>query len=256
VPGEVALYCVNPACPAQLVRNIEHFVSRSTLDIVGLGIKIVEQLVEEGLVKNVADLYTLKLVDLLELEGFAEKKAENLLVSIEASKQQSLSRLIFALGIKGVGAVVSEQLAQEFRSLDRLQTVTQEELETLEGIGPNIAQAIVDWFSLSANEQVLNQLKLVGMWPAAPARDETEISTVFEGMTFVITGTLDTLTRNEAKDYIQSMGGKVTSSVSSKTNYLVAGENAGSKLTKAQELGVEILDESALKALADRGRDD
>ena len=251
VPGEVALFCVNPACPAQLVRNIEHFVSRSTLDIVGLGEKIVEQLVDEGLVNNAADLYTLKLEDLLGLEGFAQKKAENILESIEASKQQPLSRLIYALGIKGVGAVVSEQLAQEYRSLDRLQTVTQEELESLEGIGPNIAQAIVDWFSLPANQKVLDQLKSVGMWPVAA--EEQVIGTALEGKTFVITGTLDSFTRDEARDYIQSFGGKVTSSVSTKTDYLVAGENAGSKLQKAQDLGVEILDESALRALAERG---
>jgi len=251
IPGEVALYCINPACPAQLVRNIEHFVSRSTLDIVGLGIKIVEQLVDEGLVNNAADLYDLKLDDLLGLEGFAQKKAENILESIEASKQQPLSRLIFALGIKGVGEVVSEQLAQEYHSLDRLQTVTQEELETLEGIGPNIAQAIVDWFSLPANQKVLDQLKSAGMWPVSA--EEQVMGTALEGKTFVITGTLEGFTRDEAKDYIQSFGGKVTSSVSSKTDYLVAGESAGSKLQKAQDLGVEVLDEFALRALAERG---
>jgi DNA ligase (NAD+) len=250
IPGEVALYCVNPECPAQLVRNIEHFVSRSTLDIVGLGIKIVEQLVSAGLVKNVADLYSLKKPDLLELEGFADKKADNLIESIQRSKQNPLSRLIFALGIKGVGEVVGEQLANEFSSLDRLSKVTQEELEELEGIGPNIAQAIVEWFSHPTHQKLLSQLRDAGMWPTMEFDKITPPeNSYFSGKTFVITGTLPGMSRQEAKAFISSLGGKVTSSVSSKTDFLLAGEKAGSKLTKAQELGIQILTEDEIKTL-------
>jgi DNA ligase (NAD+) len=251
IEGEVAIYCVNPACPAQLIRNIEHFVSRSTLDIVGLGIKIVEQLVHANLVGDVADLYTLNKEDLLKLEGFAEKKADNLLESIEASKSQPLSKFIFALGIRGVGEVVGNDLAREFHSVDALLGATTEDLEGIEGIGPNIAQAVVDWLSHPANRVILGKLKNAGMWPAVEASAaKDEMNQVFLGKTFVVTGTLEAFTRTEVKEFIAGMGGKVTSSVSAKTDYLVAGANAGSKLTKAQELGVQILSESELKEMA------
>ena len=251
IEDEVALYCVNPGCPAQLVRNIEHFVSRSTLDIVGLGIKIVEQLVHEGLVEDVADLYTLKKDQLLDLEGFAEKKAENLLESIEASKSRTLSKFIFALGIRGVGEVVGNDLANRYQSMENLQEATKEELEQIEGIGPNIAQAIVDWLSHPANQKVLKKLKEVGMWPAPDKRGEAEESeSPLADKIFVVTGTLEGFTRAEVKNLISKLGGKVTSAVSSKTDYLLAGENAGSKLTKAQELGIRIISENDLKELA------
>jgi DNA ligase (NAD+) len=248
--GEVAWYCVNPACPAQLVRNIEHYVSRSTLDIVGLGIKLVEQLVHEGLVADVADLYTLQREDLLQLEGFAEKKAENLLESIEASKERPLGRFIFALGIRGVGEVVGADLAHIFGDMDALAGTSVEELVEIEGIGPNIAQAVVDWFAHQANQRVLEKLKTAGMWPAVEQIEEGGIAQVFERLTFVVTGTLPGLSRNEAKEYIQQLGGKVTSSVSKKTSYLVVGENPGSKLEKAQQLGVPVIDEAGLRSLA------
>jgi len=248
--GEVAWYCVNAACPEQLVRNVEHFVSRGTLDIVGMGIKIVDQLVEERLIKDAADIYSLRREDLLELEGFAEKKADNLLDSIEASKSQSLSRLIFALGIRGVGGVVATDLARHYRDLDELSKASVAELETIEGIGPNIAEAIVDWFDRPANQKVLKKLRAAGMWPQAEHRDEGAPQPL-AGLTFVITGTLPNLSRQEAKEFIESRGGKVISSVSSKTDYLVAGESPGSKLDKAQELNVPILDEAALKDLGE-----
>ena len=251
VPGEVALYCVNPECPAQLIRNIEHFVSKSTLDIVGLGIKIVEQLISAGLVKNVADLYSLKEEDLLQLEGFADKKAENLVSAIQDSKQSPLSRLIFALGIKGVGEVVSEQLAHQYGSLDRLQAVRQEELEQLEGIGPNIAEAIVEWFAHPTHQKLLARLQEAGMWPVMETGGASTTSHTLLGKVFVITGTLPTMSRQEAKAYIQQYGGKVTSSVSSNTDYLLAGESAGSKLTKAEELGIPILTEEEIRKLAE-----
>jgi DNA ligase (NAD+) len=249
--GEVAWYCVNPACPAQLVRNIEHYVSRSTLDIVGLGIKLVEQLVAEGLVSDVADLYTLKREELLELEGFAEKKADNLLASIEESKRRPLGRFIFALGIRGVGEVVGNDLAQHFQSLDRLAEASEEELLGIEGIGPNIAQAILDWFDHPANQKVLRKLKQAGMWPAAEtlSPDDGNPQTLVD-LTFVVTGTLPNFSRNDAKAFIQAHGGKVTSSVSSKTSYVVVGENPGSKADKARELGIPVLDEAGLRSLA------
>ncbi len=254
VEGEVAWYCINPACPEQIIRNIQHFVSRSTLDIVGLGIKIVEQLVNEGLITDVADLYTLDPNELLALEGFGQKKVDNLLAGIEESKTKSLSRFIFSLGIRGVGEVVGADLAVRFGDLEKLSQVTIEELETIEGIGPNIATAIVDWFSREANRAVLEKLRQAGMCPVAYVEDSDELSfKSFTGRTFVITGTLPNFTRTEAKEFIQSKGGKVTSSVSKKTSYVVVGENPGSKFNKAQGFGVEIIDEDRLRSLADEG---
>ena len=249
IEGEVAWYCVNAACPEQLVRNVEHFVSRVALDIVGLGIKIVEQLVAEGLIHNVSDIYHLKKNDLLELEGFGDKKAENILESIETSKSRPLGRLINALGIRGVGEVMAADLAGHYLDLDALSRAGIQDLESIEGIGPNIAQAIVDWFSRPANQKVLASLKEVGVWPVSETmtregRGEQEMRLM--GLTFVITGTLPGMTRTQAKEMIKSRGGKVTGSVSKKTSYLVAGENPGSKVTKAQSLGVEIIDEDRL----------
>jgi DNA ligase (NAD+) len=246
--GEVAWYCVNAACPAQLVRNLEHFVSRSAMDIAGLGIKIVEQLVEAGLVHDVADLYTLRKEDLLRLEGFAEKKAQNLLNAIQASKSRPLARLINALGIRGVGEVTAAELARHYPDLDALAKASVEELMQIEGIGPNTAQAIVDWFSRPRNQRVLEKLKAAGVWPrsemAAPSG-----TAALAGLTFVITGTLKNFTREEAKAFIEAHGGKVTDSVSRNTNYLVVGENPGSKLQKARQLGIPLLDEESLQRL-------
>lgn len=249
--GEVAWYCVNAACPAQLVRNIEHFVSRGAMDIVGLGIKIVEQLIAEGLVKDVADLYTLKKEQLLALEGFKDKKADNLLTAIENSKSQSLARFIAALGIHGVGEVMAGDLSRKFEDLDALSKAKADDLMQIEGVGPNIAESIVDWFSRPANQKVLKKLKSVGMWPrGGAAQAESQASDAFAGMTFVVTGTLPTFSRDDAKAFIESHGGKVTDSVSKKTSYLVLGENPGSKFEKAKALGVRIIGEEELKSLA------
>jgi DNA ligase (NAD+) len=247
IPGEVAWYCVNSGCPAQLIRNLEHFVSRGALDMVGLGIKIVEQLVNAGLIHDVADLYTLRKEDLLALEGFAEKKAENILQAIDGSRLQSLSRLITALGIRGVGEVVAADLSKNYRDLDSLALTTADELQLLEGIGPNIAQAIVDWFARPTNKNILRKLKAAEVWPSSLGEvvKSTDIQNL-AGLTFVITGSLPTLSRDEAKSLIESVGGKVTDSVSKKTDYLVLGENPGSKLAKAQALNVPILDENGL----------
>lgn len=249
--GEVAWYCVNSACPAQLIRNLEHFVSRSAMDIVGLGINIVEQLVKAGLVQDAADIYRLTKDELLRLEGFASKKAENLLNAIEASKNQPLERLIVGLGIRGVGEVVARDLANHYLSLDNLQTTTVDELMRIEGIGPNIAQAIVDWFRVTRNKEILAKLKQFGVWPekkAASMYQESEQT--LAGKTFVVTGTLKSFTRDEVKAFIEAHGGKVTDSVSRKTSYVVVGENPGSKYDKAIALNVPILDEAELLSLA------
>jgi DNA ligase (NAD+) len=250
LPGEVAWYCVNSACPAQLIRNLEHFVSRGAMDIVGMGIKIVAQLISAGYLHDVADLYSLRRDDLLGLEGFAIKKADNLLEAIEASKNQPLARLITALGIRGVGEVVAGDLARAFKDLDRLAQASLEDLQGLEGIGPNIAQAILDWFERPANRQVLEKLREAGVWPVDQARDLPASELPLAGQTFVVTGTLEGFSRDGVKEYIERHGGKVISSVSKKTGYLVLGENPGSKLDKARQLGVPVLDEAGLRRLA------
>lgn len=247
--GEVAWYCVNAACPAQLVRNIEHFVSRGAMDIVGLGIKIVEQLIETGLVKDAADLFTLKKEQLLELEGFAEKKADNLLGSLDQAKAQSLNRLIAALGIHGVGEVMAGDLSRAFGNLSALSKASTEKLQQIEGVGPNIAESIVDWFARPANQNVVKKLKAAGVNPSVQLSEVSKQSGKLSGLTFVVTGTLPTLTRDGVKELIESNGGKVTDSVSKKTSYLVMGENPGSKADKARALGIKILDEAALRKL-------
>lgn len=249
IPGEVAWYCVNTACPAQLVRNLEHFVSRGAMDIVGFGIRNGELLAARGLVHDVADLYYLKREDLLGLEGFAQKKADNILEAIEVSKSRPLGRVITALGIRGVGEVVANDLALHFKSLDRLIGSSEEDLEQVEGIGPNIAKAIVDWFQLPHNQRVLEKLRQAGVWPTAGNGDGSTSQTL-DGYTFVVTGSLPTLSRDGVKEFIQAHGGKVTDSVSKKTSYLVLGENPGSKLSKAQSLGITVVDEDGLRRLA------
>lgn len=250
IEGEVAWYCVNTACPAQVIRNIDHFVSRGAMDIVGLGIRIVKQLVEAGLVEDVADLYRLTKEDLLTLEGFADKKAENLLAAIEVSKNQSLNRLLTALGIRGVGEVGAVDLARQFRNIDELSVADTEELLQIEGIGPNIAQAVVDWFNTPSNQIVLEKLKGAGVWPISEELvGESFTDLKLAGQTFVITGTLPMFTRQEAKEFIERNGGRVTGSVSKKTSYLVQGDNPGSKFTKAKELGVPVVDEAGMRNL-------
>lgn len=245
--GEVAYYCVNASCPAQLIRNLEHFVSRGAMDIVGMGIKIVQQLVDEGLVHDIADLYTLQRDELLRLEGFAEKKVDNLLQSIEDSKNRPLVRLINGLGIRGVGEVMASDLAETFLDLDTLSKVSFEELITLEGVGPNIAQAIVDWFAQPANQIILSKLRKSGVWPRVDiSLSEEGPPKQFHEKTFVISGTLEGFSRQEIKSFIEERGGKVTSSVSKKTSYLVLGENPGSKLDKALSLNIPLLKENEL----------
>ena len=257
--GEVAWYCVNAACPAQLVRNVEHFVSRGAMDIVGLGVKIVEKLIETGIVKDVADIFTLTREDILEAVTKKDRKtkaeppgkiAENLLESINTSKSRPLNRLLSALGIRGVGEVMASDLTRHYSDLDALSRVTVEELQEIEGVGPNIAEAIVDWFARPANQNLLAKLKYAGVWPTTTSVVGRPLFGALSGLTFVVTGTLTNFTRQGIKEFIQSNGGKVVGSVSKKTNYLVVGENPGSKLEKAKSLNVPIIDERQLKKLA------
>src|SRR5687768_6599839 len=260
VEGEVAWYCVNAACPAQLVRNIEHFVSRGAMDIVGLGTRIVEKLIEAGKVKDVADIYSLKRADILEAVTKKERKtekeppgkiADNLLASITASKSRSLARLITALGIHGVGEVSARDLARHFADLDALAKASAQDLQEIAGIGPSVAESVEDWFSNPVNKNVLKKLKAAGVWPKGiVGTKRTSSGGKFSGLTFVITGTLPTFSREDTKEFIESNGGKVTDSVSKKTSYLLLGEAPGSKYEKAQSLGVKFIGEGELKKLA------
>jgi DNA ligase (NAD+) len=240
--GEVAWFCVNTACPAQLIRNLEHFASRGAMDIVGLGIKIVEQLVMSKLVGDFADIYSITKEQLLTLEGFARKKADNLLSSIEVSKSRPLSRLINALGIRGVGDVMAVELANSFEDLDKLSHTTINELQNIEGVGPNIALAIIDWFKQDTNKRLLEKLKQSGVWPIEkPLGKHANTPLRFSDLVFVITGTLQGYSRDELKEIIQKNGGKVTDSVSNNTSYLLVGEQPGSKLDKAKQLGLKVM---------------
>jgi DNA ligase (NAD+) len=249
VSGEVAIYCINAACPAQLVRNVEHFASRGAMDIEGLGIKVSEQFVEANLIQDVADLYTLSKDDLLTLEGFADKKAENLIEAIHSSRHQSLGRLIGALGIRGVGEVMASSLANYFGTLDRLSEAKMNELEAIEGVGPNIASAIVDWFDQPRNQVILEKLAKVGEWVQEEGEQLPDEELTLGNLTFVLTGTLPSMTREEAKSIIEQHGGKVTGNVSSKTSYVLVGDSPGSKLEKAQSLGIPTIDEEQFRKM-------
>ncbi len=240
--GEVAYFCINSACPAQLIRNVEHFVSKGAMDIDGLGIKIVEQLIQSGLVKDVADLYLLHKIDLLTLEGFAEKKAENLLVAIEATKSRGLNRFLISLGIHGVGEVAAGDLAKNFGSIDSLLNASVEQLCMVDGIGLTTAQSIHDWFTRQQNIKLLEKFRSIGINPKVGSQ-KIPSDLPLSGLVFVITGTLPTLSRDQAKNLIEEAGGKTTDSVSRNTDYLVLGENPGSKFEKAKTLGVKVIDE-------------
>jgi DNA ligase (NAD+) len=254
VPGEVAVYCVNASCPAQLVRNLEHFASRGAMDIEGLGIKVAELMVQTGLVKDVADVYSLSADSLLNLEGFAEKRAENLVAAIAASKGRPLATVLTALGIRGIGETIAADLASAFGDLDALSKATADELEEVEGVGPNTSAAVRDWFDRASNRRLLEKLRHAGVWPRAKARAVPRVAQTLEGWSFVVTGTLGGLSRDEAKALIQAHGGKVASLVSRRTSYLVVGESPGSKLEEARKLGVPEIDEAGLRKLIVGGR--
>lgn len=250
LPGEVAWFCVNNACPAQLVRNIEHFVSKGAMDISGLGIQLVRQLVEAGLVKDVADLYALQKPDLLKLDGFAEKKADNLLAAIAASKEQPLDKLIISLGIHGVGEIAARELSARYSDLDSLSAASINEIQAIQGFGPNIALSLINWFHEDSNLELLKKLKSYGIWPVSHVTNRTiTTSQPLSGLTFVITGTLPTLSRTDASELILKHGGKVTGSVSKNTSYLLLGSEPGSKYDRALELKVPIMDEAGLLKL-------
>jgi DNA ligase (NAD+) len=222
------------------------------MDIVGLGLKMVEQLVDEGLVQDVADLYTLTAEQLLPLEGFAEKKAQNLIEAIQASKEQPLARVLTGLGIRGIGTAVAQLCVDRYPSLAELAAAPAEELEEVHGLGPHTAANVGQWFAAAHNQRLVAKLEQVGIRVAEERAAPPEGGAVgsepaaLEGKSFVITGTLPGLTRNEAKALILGHGGRVTGSVSGKTDYLLCGEKAGSKLTKAQQLGVPVIDEATL----------
>jgi DNA ligase (NAD+) len=223
------------------------------MDIEGLGIKVAKQLVEEKLISDVADIYSLSKEDLLRLEGFAEKKAENLLHAIDMSRGQSLARLINALGIRGVGETVAADLAHHFHNMEALAETSQDELEGIEGIGPNTATTIVDWSARLLNRQLLDKLQLAGVWPSETGKKDEGIVQTVSGLKFVLTGKMVDLSRGEAKKLIEQHGGKVTGSVSKRTDYLVAGEASGSKMNRALELGVRVIDEDDLRSLIQGG---
>ena len=250
--GEVDSYCINIDCLARLAQSLTYFSHRGVMNIEGLGDAMAVQLLDSGLVKSIADLYTLKEEDLLKLERVGKKSAQALLAQIENSKQAGLARLLMGLGISFVGERTAELLASEFGSMEALENATQEELERVQEVGPKVAASVHDFFQNEQNRALLKRLAGLGLKMTAEKKQRT---TQLEGLTFVLTGTFPTLSREEAKEKIEAAGGKVSGSVSKKTNYVVAGEEAGSKLAKAQELGVEIIDEAALLELLGKSLD-
>ncbi len=247
VEGEVAYRCVNAACPAKRKESLLHFAGRHAMNIDGLGEKIVDQLVDKGLVKDVADLYSLKLEDLAALERMAEKSAQNLLDEIEASKKNSLARLIYALGIQFVGERTAQLLAEHFSSLEELAAAKEEQLLEVPEVGPKVAASIAEFFSEPANLKLIKKLNKAGVHPTAEKRKVK--SDKFAGKSFVFTGGLANRSREEAGEIVQQHGGKVSGSVSKKTDYVVVGTDPGSKYDKAKELGVTILTEAEFEKL-------
>ncbi|HKV81643.1 MAG TPA: NAD-dependent DNA ligase LigA [Candidatus Sulfotelmatobacter sp.] len=244
--GEVDFRCVNANCPAKLLGTILHFASRGVMNIDGMGEALVTQLTERGLVKNVADIYKLTKADLLSLERFADKSAQNILDEIENSKKLPLERVIYGLGIRMVGERTAQFLAEHFGSMEALASASVEELQSVNEVGPKIAESIAEFFSNPANRKLVERLGEAGL---AFKGQKKERGTKLAGKTFVLTGTLARYTRDEAKKMIEDAGGKVTGSVSKKTDYVVAGADAGSKLEKARELGVKVIGEEKMQEL-------
>jgi DNA ligase (NAD+) len=246
--GEVVSRCVAADCPAQLKGRLLHFASRRAMRIEGLGESLVDQFVKSGKVRDAGDLYSLTLDDIASLERMAKKSASNLLAQVEASKQRDLSNLIYALGLRHVGDRTATTLARQFGSLDALSKATVEELDDVPEIGLTVAESVRDWFDDAGNVELCKRLAAAGVRTrtekSSASTDET-----LAGKVFVLTGTLASFTRDEARAAIESRGGRVSSSVSKKTDYVVAGEEAGSKLDKAAELGVTVIDESAFKEI-------
>jgi DNA ligase (NAD+) len=249
--GEVAHRCVNPDCGAQLRERIKHFVSRNGMDIEGLGDKIVNRLLESGIIRDAADLYRITKDQLLELERFADKSAENLIAAIDGSKHPPLERFLFALGIRHVGEFVAKILTRKFGSLGAIEAASQEDLTAVEGIGPTIAESLYRDFHDPHHVRFLRKLQESGVRPILERRPTSK---ALAGKTFVFTGGLSGFSREKAKEMVESLGGTATSSVSKKTDYVVAGEDPGSKYDKAKSLGVTILDEEGfLKLVREAG---
>ncbi|MGM0779641.1 MAG: NAD-dependent DNA ligase LigA [Bacillota bacterium] len=247
--GEVALRCINPKCPAQIREGLIHFVSRNAMNIDGLGEKVISQLFAENLIKDVADIYKLTYEQLIQLERMGEKSVNNLLQAIQNSKGNSLEKLLFGLGIRHVGAKAAKTLAQEFSHMEALEKASRDDLTAINEIGEKMADSIVSFFEQEEAHELIAELKAAGVNMAyngpKPVSAESSDS-FFAGKTVVLTGKLEIMSRNEAKDKIEALGGKVSGSVSKKTDVVIAGEEAGSKLTKAQELGVEVWNEERL----------
>lgn len=241
--GEVAFYCENTECPAQIKGRLEHFSARGAMDIEGLGTALINLFVEEGFLHTYADIYDLKIKrdELVAIERLGEKSVDNLLSAVEDSKRQPFARVLFAIGIRYVGAGAAKKLADHFNTIDDLMSADEEKIEAIHDIGPSISQSVVKFFKDPHNNKIIERLKKHGL--NFTSEKKAEKKTFFSGKTFVLTGTLSSLSREEASDKIVMFGGKVTSSVSKNTDYLVCGENAGSKLTKAGKLGVSILNE-------------
>lgn len=239
--SEAVLRCINPNCPAQKIRSIIHFASRDAMDIEGLGDAVVEQLCAEGLISDSADLYYLEKESLLNLERFAEKSAENLLSAIEKSKKNNADKLLFALGIRHIGAKSATNLMMAFGSFEKLSKATKEEILAAKDVGEKMAESITGYFSFETHIEFLKRLENAGVNMEYKSSFEGDL---FSGKTFVLTGTLENLKRSEAKEKIEALGGKVSGSVSKKTDYVLAGSEAGSKLEKAQELGIKVISEA------------
>ncbi len=246
--GEVALRCENLQCPAQIKQWLRHFASRGAMDIEGLGDALIEQLVDQELIESVADLYRLKKDDLLKLERMGDKSAQNLLDGINESKKRDFWRVLFALGIRHVGARSAQTLEERFPDIDTLMKASTEELDAIPDIGEVVARSIHEFFRNPRNRKVIEELKEAGI-TLKSKRQSAPASSALKGKTFVLTGTLERFTRDEASETIRALGGSVSSSVSGKTDFVVAGENPGSKLDKANELGVAVLDEKAFRKL-------
>ncbi len=244
---EVAWRCVNPICPPQVRIRIEHFASRDAMDIEGLGESVVDQLVSEGLIQTYADLYDLKKDQIIELDRMAEKSAQNLIDAIKNSKKQPFERLIYALGIRFVGKTVAKDLAKAFKTMDKLKSLTVEELTAVDSIGPRIAESVVNFFNNEKNQLIVEHLEEKGL--QFEQEEEELASNIFEGKKFVLTGSLPTYSRKEATELIEKHGGKTASSVSGNTDFVLAGESAGSKLDKAHDLGIPVLDEAKFREM-------
>jgi len=251
--GEVATYCVNNACPEQLMRKVEYFVGKGSLDIVGFGSRQAELFVELGFIHDLADVFDLPWETLAEMEGYGEKRVQNLRAGIDAAKTRPAARLLTGLGIRFVGSVVAEIVMAAYPDIPALMAADEESLSAIEGVGPKIAASLVKFFALEPNRLLIDKFTRLGVRMVGETREVADdIAQPFDGLTFVITGTLPTMGRDEAKAFIEARGGKVTGSVSAKTDFLLAGEKAGSKLEKAEKLGVAVLSEEALRERAEK----